>query len=286
MATRDDTAYTPREEPGRDLGLQFRAYRLGGDMGKIKHKDWIQMKHHFTASHPEILWNKATEPSRTFVDKIRRDHLKTGKVLNYTLNQLWVQADGVVSKAQKQARTRADLEVGTSGFKTREVPDALSGLHRIRGFLYALDMLGIMPLGKETGLKYLRELDNFSRRYPHLEHVGLIDQKIRTEVDERIRGDSNLKWPQVFEDVLKECRGFWATVPYEVLSSDRRPPETDRPEKRGRSMTPDEEEKEKMAKSERRKGRRKRASSWTRKQQEAKAKEERTKRRRRNLQGQ
>jgi hypothetical protein len=208
----------------------------------IKEPDWNQMVAHFKASHPEILWNEAIEPNRTFVEIIRRDHLKHGKVLNYSLNQIWVRADGVVGKEQQLSRTLDDLLKVTSAFKTVAVPDVFSVLHRIRGFLYALEMLGIMHLGKETGFKYLRELDNFSRRYPYLEHVVLIDRKIRTEVDERIREDSNLKWPKVFEDVLKERPDFWATVPCEVLNDRRLAPATDGTKKRGRSTTPDKGE--------------------------------------------
>jgi hypothetical protein len=185
---------------------------------------------------------EAVEPNRTFVEIIRRDHLKHGKVLNYSLNQIWVRADGVVGKEQQLSRTLDDLLKVTSAFKTVAVPDVFSVLHRIRGFLYALEMLGIMHLGKETGFKYLRELDNFSRRYPYLEHVVLIDRKIRTEVDERIREDSNLKWPKVFEDVLKERPDFWATVPCEVLNDRRLAPATDGTKKRGRSTTPDKGE--------------------------------------------
>jgi hypothetical protein len=207
----------------------------------IKEPDWNQMVGHFKTGHPEILWNEAIEPNRTFVEIIRRDYLKHGKVLNYSVNQIWVRADGVVGKEQQLSRTLDDLLKVTSAFKMVAVPDVFSVLHRIRGFLYALEMLGIMPLGKETGFKYLRELDNFARRYPYLEHVVLIDRKIRTEVDERIREDSNLKWPKVFEDVLKECRDFWATVPCEVLN-DRRLPGTDGPKKRERSTTPEKGE--------------------------------------------
>ena len=147
-----------------------------------------------------------------------------------------------MGKEQQLSRTLDDLLKVTSAFKTVAVPDVTSVLHRIRGFLYALEMLGIMHLEKDTGFKYLKDLDNFARRYPHLEHVVLIDRKIRTEVDERIRDDSNLKWLKVFETVLKERPDFWATVPCEVLNDRRLAPVTDGQRKRGRSTTPDKGE--------------------------------------------
>ena len=206
----------------------------------IKEPDWNQMIGTFRNRHPEILWSDAIEPNRTFVEIIRRDHLKHGKVMNYHLNQMWVREDGVVGKQQQLSKTLDDLLKVTSSYKTVAVPDVASVLHRIRGFLYALEMLGIMHLCKDTGFKYLKDLDNFARRYPHLEHVVLIDRKIRTEVDERIRDDSNLKWPKVFEAVLKERPDFWATVPCEVLNDRRQAPDTpDKGTKRARSTTPE-----------------------------------------------
>ncbi len=215
----------------------------------IKEPDWNQMIATFRSRHPEILWNDAIEPNRTFVEIIRRDHLKHGKVMNYHLNQMWVRADGVVGKDHQLSKTLDDLLKLTSAFKTVAVPDVTSCLHRIRGFMYALEMLGIMHLCKDTGFKYLKDLDNFAKRYPHLEHVVLIDRKIRTEVEERIRDDSTLKWPKVFEAVLKERPDFWATVPCEVLNDRRHAPGTpDTGTKRARSTTP---ENSKMAREKR-----------------------------------
>ena len=135
----------------------------------IKEPDWNQMVATFKGNHPEILWNDSIEPNRTFVEIIRRDHLKHGKILNYNLNQLWVRADGIVGKEQQLSKTQDDLLKVTSSFKTVPVPDANSVLYRIRGFLYALEMLGVMNLAKDTGFKYLKDLDNFARRYPHME---------------------------------------------------------------------------------------------------------------------
>ena len=54
----------------------------------IKEPDWNQMVSTFRSNRPEILWNDAIEPNRTFVEIIRRDHLKHGKILNYALNQM------------------------------------------------------------------------------------------------------------------------------------------------------------------------------------------------------
>jgi hypothetical protein len=122
------------------------------------------------------------------------------------------------------------------------VPDAYSALYRIRGFLYALEMLGVMNLSKDTGFKYLKDLDNFARRYPHMDYIVLIDRKIRTEVDERIRDDQNLKWPKVFESVLAERPDFWATVPCEIMNDRRVSPgymPVEEKPKRARSVTPE-----------------------------------------------
>ncbi len=76
----------------------------------------------------------------------------------------------------------------------------------------------------------------------------LIDRKIRTEVDERIRDDQSLKWPKVFEAVLKERPDFWATVPCEILNDRRVAPEAPAVEdktKRARSRTPEKTDNQK-----------------------------------------
>jgi hypothetical protein len=178
----------------------------------IPENDKLLMRTGWLRNHQGLELNKWNTPHSRFIDRIKADFGRNGRVRYYQLQEIRVEAEEIKSRPAVQLHCDNILQAVQQELPGSTVDSAQQLFERVFALFVALEFVEIFTpaLFLSPGLKYYYQLQTFHRDHgQQLAYVLMADTKIRREVDRLTVEDPAISFAEAFNRVLDNHKYLW-----------------------------------------------------------------------------